>query len=74
MKKFLWGLVLILTCQVAVINSECSGREPDGPLQPGSRRVAEGDLGFYLEVSGAPRHYQPGGLYTVSLRVSSDKT
>ena len=28
------------------------------------------DGGFYLTVSGNPEHYEPGSLYTVSLRVS----
>ena len=32
----------------------------------------QNDAGFFLEISGAPRYYEAGHLYTVSLRVRTD--
>ncbi len=70
MTKF-WVLLFLLSDVVSLINSECSAREPANASA--ADRVGDdedgGDGGFYLEVSGAPSFYQPGGLYTVSLRV-----
>lgn len=47
-------------------HSACEVREPTDLNSP----PQENDAGFYLTISGNPDHYEPGDLYTVSLRVS----
>ena len=48
--------------------STCEVREPPNLTEP----PQEGDAGFYLTISGNPDHYEPGDLYTVSLRVRTN--
>lgn len=59
---FLW----IQWAFLAMVQGKCLMREPPDIMTP----PAKDDAGFYLTVSGNPEHYEPGNLYTVSLRVS----
>ncbi|XP_059082826.1 spondin-1-like [Tigriopus californicus] len=53
---------------LAMVQGKCLMREPPDIMTA----PAKDDAGFYLTVSGNPEHYEPGNLYTVSLR--GDKT
>ena len=55
----------ILVYLIGISFGKCLLREPpdiDAPPQ-------QTDGGFYLEISGNPKYYEPGHLYTVSLTV-----
>ena len=55
----------ILVYLIGISLGKCLLREPpdiDAPPQ-------QTDGGFYLEISGNPKYYEPGHLYTVSLTV-----
>ncbi len=71
MRAALSLLLVLLDLSIVMINSECSSRT-EAAIGAASERLhgEDDDGGFYLEVSGAPSFYHPGGLYTVSLRVS----
>ena len=49
---------------------ECRERNPSG-IQDGIEPRDE-DSGFHLLVSGNPKSYQPGELYTISLKVRNN--
>lgn len=49
-----------------LISAKCLLREPPDIVVPPQQT----DAGFFLEISGDPKIYEPGHLYTVSLRVS----
>ena len=49
-------------------DGHCPVRELPSTLGGGMPPMST-DGGFYLTVSGNPEHYEPGALYTVSLRV-----
>ena len=51
-------------------DGHCPVRELPSTLGGGMPPMST-DGGFYLTVSGNPEHYEPGALYTVSLRVRS---
>ena len=49
---------------------ECMRRNPSG-VEEQRVEPRNDDSGFHLFVSGNPQSYQPGELYTVSLKVST---
>ena len=57
-----------LTVMAVWADGHCPVRELPSTL---GHRPMSTDGGFYLTVSGNPEHYEPGALYTVSLRVRS---
>jgi hypothetical protein len=60
-------LFLLLLASPVVVLGHCDLREL--PSTSGHQPMSA-DGGFYLTISGNPEHYEPGSLYTVSLRVS----
>ena len=60
-------LVSLAAAFAASADGHCPVRELPSTL---GRPPMSTDGGFYLTVSGNPEHYEPGALYTVSLRVS----
>ena len=61
------GRVLVtLVVMAGWADGHCPVRELPSTL---GHRPMSTDGGFYLTVSGNPEHYEPGALYTVSLRV-----
>ena len=48
---------------------DCADRSPTGGVDSDA---GDGDGGFYLAISGEPNFYQPGNLYTVTLRVRNE--
>ena len=55
-----------LAIMAALADGHCPVRELPSTV---GRRPLSTDGGFYLTLSGNPEHYEPGALYTVSLRV-----
>ena len=65
------AMLVFLTVMIIVAHgpralAKCLLREPPDIVTPPHQT----DAGFYLEISGKPKYYDPGHLYTVSLRVS----
>ena len=58
-------ILLTLSWNGEQIEAKCLLREPPDIVVP----PKQNDAGFYLEISGKPKFYEPGHLYTVSLRV-----
>ena len=58
-------VLLTLSWNGEQIEAKCLLREPPDIVVP----PKQNDAGFYLEISGKPKFYEPGHLYTVSLRV-----
>ncbi len=70
MKTRLLSLALFLLTSPALALL-CADRDPSGVSDVAPQ---ENDAGFYLEVNGNPATYQPGELYTVSLKVTKKKS
>lgn len=58
-------VILLLWLLPAVVLSKCLLREPPDISTPPQQT----DAGFFVDISGDPKIYEPGHLYTVSLRV-----
>lgn len=58
-------VVVLFLLWPAVVLSKCLLREPPDIATPPQQT----DAGFFVEISGDPKIYEPGHLYTVSLRV-----
>ena len=56
--------------RMSLSEAKCLLREPPDIVVP----PKQNDAGFYLEISGKPKFYEPGHLYTVSLRVMTCET
>ena len=57
-----------LVVTVVSVAGKCLVREPPDTFTP----PQDTDAGFYISVNGNPEFYDPGQLYTVTLRVRTD--
>ncbi len=68
---FLKSLEMVLNIFLRILfvfhlaRGKCLLREPPDIVTP----PQQNDAGFFLDISGSPKIYEPGHLYTVSLRV-----
>ena len=66
--------VLVMTATMGAVDGHCPVRQLPSTLAAGhTPPPLSTDGGFYLTLSGNPEHYEPGALYTVSLRVRRAK-
>jgi hypothetical protein len=64
-KVILLPVAFLLGCSVSGIEARCLFREPPDIVAAPQQT----DTGFFVDISGTPVYYEPGHLYTVSLRV-----
>ena len=62
------SLLLLLSLAAPPASCGCADRSPSGGVDADA---GDGDGGFYVAISGEPNFYQPGNLYTVTLRVGN---
>lgn len=60
-------VILAFGSNLQTICAKCLLREPPDIVTA----PQQSDAGFYVDVSGDPKFYEPGHIYTVSLRVSA---
>ena len=69
--------VLVMAAAMGSVDGHCPVRQLSSTLAAGAGHAMPPPLstdgGFYLTLSGNPEHYEPGALYTVSLRVRRAK-
>ena len=68
--------VLVMATAMGAVDGHCPVRQLPSTLAATGHAITpplSTDGGFYLTLSGNPEHYEPGALYTVSLRVRRAK-
>ena len=63
--------MLVMAAAMGAVDGHCPVRQLPSTLAATGHTPPplSTDGGFYLTLSGNPEHYEPGALYTVSLRV-----
>ena len=71
MERVLVSALVMAAAMGAAVDGHCPVRQLPSTLAAGHAMPPplSTDGGFYLTLSGNPEHYEPGALYTVSLRV-----